>query len=200
MRDLTSEAKGYDINFTYRGKVFHINSSRLGQTREKLKQFGIEVYQLNKVNCIYLPDEKRAVGEIWLLDDDTRAGLKIVEDCTNFSESFRRCSSTTFLDLRGWDVSQGKYFRSMFYDCSSLIALNLSGWDISQGETFNWMFHNCENLKLLDLSGWDLSNGECFTQMFFNCNSLKAVKAKGCNEFTIKRLRELLPSGCEVVY
>lgn len=175
MQDLTSEAKGYDINFRYRGKVFHINSSRLDKTREKLKQFGIEIYQNEEGRCIYLPDERKAVGEIKALPEDLQSEIKTVEDSADLDYSFRYCTNSISLDLSDWDVSRRRNFDIMFVGCFSLEHLNLSSWDVSQGRTFVNMFESCKVLKYLNLSHWNVKQGVDFRGMFGFCKSLKSL-------------------------
>lgn len=200
MKDLVNEVKGYDINFSYKGKMFHINSHRLEQNKEKLKEFGIEVYQWNGVNCIYLPDEKRAIGEIVTLPFSIRLALKMIEACIDLSYAFSESVLPKSFDLNGWDVSQCTKFCGMFFDCSSLETVDLSNWNVNNAENFETMFCFCSSLTFLDLSGWDISNGKKFANMFHGCRSLKTVKAEGCNDFTIAKLKKLVPEGCEVVY
>ena len=49
---------------------------------------------------------------------------------------------------------------------------------------------NCTSLETVDFSGCDLSNATNNKYMFNNCNALKTIKAVGCNEATITKLKE----------
>ena len=89
-----------------------------------------------------------------------------VSKITDFDCIFAQ-SAITKIDIRYWNVSNGKSFRNMFYNCSWLEA-DLSLWDVSNGECFFGMFQYCGHFNS-DLSQWDVGKGIEFNNMFFGC-------------------------------
>ena len=53
----------------------------------------------------------------------------------------------------------------------------------------------CENLRTVDFSNCDLSNLTQTYNVFTGCDALETIIAKGCNEATISKLREVLTAA-----
>ena len=124
-------------------------------------------------------------------------------DLSNFDMSnvaiidsmFAMCDNLTSLKLSKFKPSDLRYMANMFYGCSGLTSLNLSGWNTSNvtGQSMSNIFYYCSNLESLDLSGWDMSKithaGLEDDYMFKECPKLSTIRAVGCNEESIFRLR-----------
>ena len=119
-------------------------------------------------------------------------------DCSNtiqMSHMFAGCLSLTSLDLSNFNTSKVTNMSGMFYGCSGLTSLDLSGWNTSnvKNQYMSNIFYYCSNLESLDLSGWDLSkitHGSLQDDyMFKECPKLTTIRAVGCSEESIARLR-----------
>ena len=114
---------------------------------------------------------------------------------TTMSSMFANCSNLTSLKLSKFKPSHLRYLSNMFYGCSGITSLDLSGWNTSKvtGQSMSNIFYYCSNLESLDLSGWDLSKITHASSeddyMFKECPKLTTIRAVGCNEESIFRLR-----------
>lgn len=118
-----------------------------------------------------------------------------VSNTITMSYMFASCSSLTSLDLSSFKTDKVRLMSGMFYGCSGLTSLNLSGWNTSNVKNQNMsnIFYYCSNLKSLDLSGWDMSkitHGSLEDDLLFkDCSKLRRIRAVGCSEESIFRLR-----------
>lgn len=82
----------------------------------------------------------------------------------------------------------------MFENCSALKEIDLSGcsFKCADNASLTYMFNNCTSLETVDFSNCDLSNSTSHKQLFTKCNALKTIKAVGCNEATLTKLREAI--------
>ena len=114
---------------------------------------------------------------------------------TDMSRMFANCSNITSLKLSNLKPSNLRYLSNMFYGCSGITSLDLSGWNTSNvtGQSMSNIFYYCSNLESLDLSGWDMSKITHASSeddyMFKECPKLKTIRAVGCSEESIFRLR-----------
>ena len=118
-----------------------------------------------------------------------------MSNVTRMSSMFGMCNNLTSLKLSKFKPSDLRYMPNMFYGCSGLTSLDLSGWNTSNvtGQNMSNIFYYCSNLESLDLSGWDMSKithaGLEDDYMFKECPKLSTIRAVGCNEESIFRLR-----------
>lgn len=118
-----------------------------------------------------------------------------VSNTIQMSDMFAGCSSLISLDLSSFKTDKVTHMSNMFYGCSGLTSLDLSGWNTSnvQKQNMSNIFYYCSNLESLDLSGWDMSkitHGSLLDDyMFKECPKLTTIRAVGCSEESILRLR-----------
>lgn len=74
------------------------------------------------------------------------------------------------IDISGWDVSNGKYFRYMFKNCKNL-KCDVSNWDVSNGIDFEGMFYECKWMEG-DFRNWNFKNALRMDYMFYNCRRI----------------------------
>ena len=73
--------------------------------------------------------------------------------------------------------------------------LDLSGLNTSKIINMEEMFRDCRNLTELDLSSFDTRNVTNMSSMFGFCDSLHTLRLDNCNNATIKKIIEKLPTG-----
>ena len=107
--------------------------------------------------------------------------------------------STVEASFKGSDTSNVTNMNHMFYNCSGLTKLDLSGWNTSNVTNMEGMFAACRGLISLDLSGWNTSNVINMAYMFNGCTSLNTIRMKGCSQDTIRKIKNVKPSGATIV-
>lgn len=233
---MIDELKGYDLNFTYNKKKYHVSIKNLDAVKtQKLYDIGASVYSFRGKTALYFSSTRKIVGPLSALRKhyvifenplQQRSVQYDLTDCTDifhafygykgprlfidsfdtskftdFSYMFKNCKFLRSTGFENWDVSNGENFESMFENYSNLEELDLSKWKFKKKCNLTTMFAGCKNLKVLNLSGWDLTEA-ILVNIFYDCNRLAFIKAYGCDEETIHRLRECAEislSGCKVL-
>lgn len=128
----------------------------------------------------YFPKTNRELAQyVKALLDAGETNLNTIDTSkiTDFSKIFigqlsSNDNEVINIDVRFWDVSNGKNFSFMFFSCSNFNA-DLSQWDVSDGRLFNGMFYGCKMFNS-DLSKWDMHNARNVSNMFLNCTSFNS--------------------------
>lgn len=86
-------------------------------------------------------------------------------------------------------LSEEPYVDYAFSGFKDITKLDLSGWKSIERQSMNALFMNCDSLKEINLSGF-VTKDDCAEQMFDRCTSLETVYMRGCDEETIKIIRD----------
>lgn len=113
---------------------------------------------------------------ITMIDSQSDVTNVCTSDITDFSDLFnynRAGADPNYIksfnqDIGGWDVSNGKNFKSMFV-LAFAFNQDISNWDMSRAETLENMFYRAESFNQ-DIGGWDVSNVKTFKNMFRAAN------------------------------
>lgn len=104
LNDSVAELGGYNLNFVYKRKRFHVNTANITTEKSKLLGgFGLQVYG----ETIYFIESNILFGEILDVPQNLRKSVQIVLGCTSCEFALSWCSETE-LDLNGWDLSDAK--------------------------------------------------------------------------------------------
>ena len=115
---------------------------------------------------------------------------------TDMGNMFVNCYELERLNLNNFNVGKVTRMRVMFINCKKLKTLSLSGWRITSVASPNLyrMFYNCNKLEDLDLSYWNITNGYNLDGLLGENNTLKHIKMIGCDEHTVNKIIESLPT------
>ena len=109
-------------------------------------------------------------------------------------EMFMDCGNLNSVNLSGCNFNGVTTCYEMFKNCSALKEIDLSGcsFKCADNASLTYMFYNCTSLETVDFSNCDLSNSTSHKLLFTNCKALKTIRAVGCNQTTITKLREAI--------
>ena len=107
---------------------------------------------------------------------------------------FMDCGNLNSVNLSGCNFNGVTTCKEMFDNCSALKEIDLSGcsFKCADNASLTYMFNNCTSLETVDFSYCDLSKSTNNKQLFTNCKALKTIRAVGCNEDTLTKLREAI--------
>lgn len=107
-------------------------------------------------------------------------------------EMFMDCGNLNSVNLSGCNFNGVTTCYEMFENCSALKEIDLSGcsFTCADNASLTYMFKNCTSLETVDFSNCDLSNSTSHRLLFTNCKALRTIKAVGCNEATLTKLKE----------
>ena len=111
----------------------------------------------------------------------------------NCENMFGNCNKLNSVNLNNCNFEGVTNCREMFRGCTSLKEIDLSGCKFipADGADLYYMFAECYSLETVDLRGCDLSKSTIkHKDLFFDCKALKTIRAVGCNETTITKLRD----------
>lgn len=118
------------------------------------------------------------------------SGVKLSSN--NCKNMFQYCYALNSVNLSGCNFKGVTSCEEMFGYCKALKEIVLSGCSLecAKDASLQYMFRECSALETVDFSNCDLSNATNHKTLFDNCKALKTIKAVGCNEDTIKKLKE----------
>ena len=108
--------------------------------------------------------------------------------CTNFTAMFLCCESLKELDLKNWNVSNGRLFECTFGENYSLELLEISTWDMSNAVEICWMLDMCKSLKKVDVSKWNVSKVTDMRMFAHGCKSLERIDIDNWNISSVEKL------------
>ena len=145
--------------------VYNINRKN-EENEENIRIFGHEFVENNKNKCKMIIDNKEyEITENYNITNYNNNKLEIklkgIDNVTNMSYMFSRCSSLSSLpDISKWNTSNVTDMSGMFVGCSSLSSLpDISKLDTSNVTNMGYMFIGCSSLSSLpDISKLNTSN------------------------------------------
>ena len=150
---------------------------------------------INFADC----DFSKVTGSKWMfyqckaLQTVDLSGAKLSsKDCYGM---FMNCGNLNSVNLSGCNFNGVTTCYEMFKNCSALKEIDLSGcsFKCADNASLTYMFYNCTSLETVDFSNCDLSSNSTSHQLLFtNCKALKTIRAVGCNQTTITKLREAI--------
>lgn len=153
--------------------------------------------KLTSINFAYC-DFRKVTGSKWMfyqckaLQTVDLSGAQLSsKDCY---EMFMDCGNLNSVNLSGCNFNGVTTCYEMFKNCSALKEIDLSGcsFKCADNASLTYMFYNCTSLETVDFSNCDLSNSTSHKLLFTNCKALKTIRAVGCNQDTITKLREAI--------
>lgn len=121
-----------------------------------------------------------------------------ISNMSDFSDTFRGCSSLTSLDVSNWDTSSVTTMNNTFNGCSSLTSLDLSSWDTSSVTSMYSMFYGCSSLTSLDVSNFDTSSVTTMANMFQNCSALTSLDLSSWDTSKVTQMQGLF-TNCKAL-
>lgn len=116
----------------------------------------------------------------------------------NMDNMFARCLSLKDITVNNIHTFESNVLTSangMFYMTVSIKSLGLAYFGGSSLKRIVSMFGSMDSLEELDLSGWNLRGvdvGGIEESLFEGCNNLKKIYMYGCNDVTVKKIRNQL--------
>lgn len=97
---------------------------------------------------------------------------------SSMDNMFSYCGELEQLDIRHFNTSNVKHFRSLFNHCTSLKSIDVSNFDTSSAIIMTYMFQYASSLEKLDLSSFKVSHLEAskLNYFFYNMPSLKELR------------------------
>lgn len=99
---------------------------------------------------------------------------------TNMNYAFASFSSSSSLNLSGWNTGNVKSMQNMF-DSVNVKEINASGWDTSNVTNMYYLFNGCYSTTIIGLEDWDTSNVTDMQYMFKSCKSLTSLNVSNWN-------------------
>ena len=172
-----------EINSNENKDITEINIIYNIQNKEYINIFGSKFVKNNKKNCKMIIDNKEyKIKEKYNIKNYHNNILKIklkgINNITNMSYMFYRCSTLSFLpDISKWNTSNITNMNSIFYGCSTLIALSdISKWNTNNVTNMTYMFFECSSLLALPyISKWNTNKVKDMSYMFYGCSSLLSL-------------------------
>lgn len=139
---------------------------------------------------------------------------------TNLDGAFSHCNSLTEVNLNGWNTSKVTSLcwlfdmadagdSKLYSTWSKLERLDLGGWDTSNVMNFSFCFQDCDMLQEVILDGWTITEACATTPdddgtsrlngMFSGVNPTVKIYARGCDAYTIEKLRSVMPSEATLI-
>ncbi|MBR7012791.1 MAG: BspA family leucine-rich repeat surface protein [Muribaculaceae bacterium] len=94
---------------------------------------------------------------------------------------FRRCSSLTSIDLRGFNTANVTTMYQLFDGCSGLTRVDLSGFNTANVTVMSDMFSGCSGLTSIDLSNLNTAKVTETGGMFMDCSGLTSLDLSNFN-------------------
>ncbi|MDE7420557.1 MAG: DUF285 domain-containing protein [Muribaculaceae bacterium] len=135
-----------------------------------------------------------------------KVNLSNVKFCNvrKMDNMFARCFSLKEIvinDIRTFKSDVLTSANGMFLSTASIRSLGLGNFGGSKLKEIIWMFASMDSLEELDLSGWDVRGKRIGTNdepLFHGCGNLKKIYMFGCNDYTVKKVRQELESSAGV--
>lgn len=106
---------------------------------------------------------------------------------TNMSFTFNNFSSSSSLDLSGWNTSKVTIFQNMF-NYAKIPELNLTNWDTSKTTSFYSLFSDANITTITGLDSFDTSNVTNMYQMFSSC---KVTSLEGISNWNTSKVTNM---------
>ena len=135
--------------------IYDINKGNK-ENKENIRIFG-EIFVNNNIKiCKMIIDNKeyeisRKYNIRAYHKNKLEIALKGIDNVTNMSHMFNRCSSLSSLpDISEWKTNNVTNMSSIFAGCSSLSSLpDISKWNTNNVNDISYMFYECSSLSSL---------------------------------------------------
>ena len=120
--------------------------------------------------------------------------IKIDSNVTSLYRLVRNCTSVTYVNTQGWDVSNVTTCDSMCSGASALPSIDLSNLNFTKPVNFQYMFQNCTNLIEVKTTNFKASPTSMLS-MFQYCSSLTSLDLSNWNVGAVTNMNAMF-RGC----